>query len=166
MYVEVPKTAADALAAKHLPWTSTAEIEDQLKHLNWHPDNAKELSPIIAENYNGAFRKGMEVALRSVFFENGKLVVKLPDSSVVELKESFPRSDTETAAIKRFFEIKVTGCGNCPSQTCDSATVSYYCGESGTETEKHRRYAENFSELTPSCPMWPKTKLQSNSSIA
>lgn len=85
MFVDVPQQTADALAAKHLPWVSPAEIQNGLESLNWHPENAKELAPLIAEKYNGAFRKGMEVALRSVRIVDGKLVVNMPDSTVVEL---------------------------------------------------------------------------------
>lgn len=85
MFVEVPQKAADVLAAKHLPWVSPAEIQNGLESLKWHSDNARELAPIIAGQYNGAFRKGMEVALRSVQIVDGKLVVNMPDSSVVEL---------------------------------------------------------------------------------
>jgi hypothetical protein len=85
MFVDVPQQTADALAAKHLPWVTRAEIKSSLVALNWHPENADELAPVIVEKYHGAFRKGMEVALRSVQIVDGKLVVKMPDDSVVQL---------------------------------------------------------------------------------
>lgn len=85
MFVDVPQKTADSLALKHLPWVSLDEIQKWLGSLNWHPDVAKEIAPQIADQYNGAFRKGMEVALRSVRIANGKLVVTMPDSPAVEL---------------------------------------------------------------------------------
>lgn len=86
MFVDVPQKAAEALATKHLPWVANDEIQAELEALNWHPDNASELAPVIAEKYNGAFRKGMEVALRSVQIVDGKLILSLPDATPVELR--------------------------------------------------------------------------------
>lgn len=86
MLVDVPKKAADAIAAKHLPWVTNDEIQAGLEAMNWHPKNAKELAPVIAEKYNGALRKGMEVALRSVQIVDGKLILTLPDAAPVDLR--------------------------------------------------------------------------------
>ena len=94
MYVDIPQKAADTLAAIHLPWVTPNEIRHNLESMKWHPDNAAELAPVIVEMYNGAFRKGMEVALRSVTLADNKLMLTLPDGSIALYVHENPQNAT------------------------------------------------------------------------
>lgn len=59
----------------------------------------------------------------------------------------------------RYFEVKVTNCGNC--QRADFSGFGE-CNEEYERTanfaDSHRVFTENRNQLTPSCPMWDKTK--------
>ncbi len=49
------------LLRRHLPWVNKEEIRNWLLRKNYNEKVAEELSGEIAEVYNGAFKKGLEV---------------------------------------------------------------------------------------------------------
>lgn len=54
----------------------------------------------------------------------------------------------------RYFEVKVTGCMNCPSYewgTYNDTICSEWCGES--DSESWHLIRDNKDQLTDSCPM-------------
>lgn len=56
----------------------------------------------------------------------------------------------------RYFEVKVTGCNNCPYS--EFSYGSWVCTHGNVGIETMKTYDENDQQLTPSCPMWNETK--------
>lgn len=56
----------------------------------------------------------------------------------------------------RYFDLKVTGCCECP---CRRGDICYhYKMNLKPNSLCEKTYEENKDQLTPSCPMWNETK--------
>lgn len=65
----------------------------------------------------------------------------------------------------KYFEIKVTGCKNCPKRQNGTGSVGFeHASKCWTPSlsQYHREmlYEQNKDKLTTSCPMWQETKEQ------
>jgi len=58
----------------------------------------------------------------------------------------------------RYFEIKVTACGDCPYSNLEHGWCDVE--DNGGQPYTMRLCRENSDQLTPSCPMWNETKEQ------
>ena len=66
-----------------------------------------------------------------------------------------PKVTIPLASDLRYFEIKVTGCKNCPKYK------SVCCGfEFAPYQVRSNAAKQNYDHLTPSCPNWNETKEQ------
>ena len=64
--------------------------------------------------------------------------------------------------MSRYFEVKVTECGNCPEPYYDEAYSAYGCGHNDAISKEFKMFKQNKDQLTPSCPMWEQTKPENN----
>ena len=58
----------------------------------------------------------------------------------------------------RYFEVKVTGCNNCPEPYYDPNYGVYGCGYNDAIGKEFKTFKQNQNTITPSCPMWDMTK--------
>lgn len=98
MNIEFPEKHVDRIAKHNLPWGNPAELVGWMQSTSTIPEQ-------LAELYNGAFRKGIEVGLRNVVFENGVPTITMPATDADDEKKiRLQHVWTDEQSMKRPFQ--------------------------------------------------------------
>jgi hypothetical protein len=60
---------------------------------------------------------------------------------------------------QRAFTIVITGCSNCPAANPGAFSYSKTCNMASTIADSQKLFHENVQGITPTCPMFEKSKI-------